>query len=232
MALNFPDPIEINPWIDPNGMQWQHDGDGWKNVGNAVSQFLLAAHPIGCVYQSIDPTLPDTLFGGIWEGIGAGRALVGYHGSDPDFNESEKLGGSKTHQLSSNQMPTHSHTQNSHSHSQVAHSHAHNAHSHTTSSGYNFLAITAGKNVKVNTASREKPPTSTSDEWGYVYMDSEEAADALIQEPAGTANATTTEGSRTPVINTATAINQNTGNNEPHSSVQPYTVVYMWKRTA
>lgn len=27
--INFPDPTTTNPWTDPNGNTWDHDGQGW-----------------------------------------------------------------------------------------------------------------------------------------------------------------------------------------------------------
>ena len=33
---------------------------------------------------------------GTWSAFGAGRVLVGYNGSDTDFNAAEKTGGAKT----------------------------------------------------------------------------------------------------------------------------------------
>lgn len=30
--LIFPDPAVTNPWTDPNGQDWQHDGEGWLRL--------------------------------------------------------------------------------------------------------------------------------------------------------------------------------------------------------
>ena len=37
----------------------------------------LASYPIGSIYQSIDPTSPAELFGGVWESIASNRVLIG-----------------------------------------------------------------------------------------------------------------------------------------------------------
>jgi len=47
---------------------------------------------------------------GAWELYGQGRAIVGYDPSDSDFNLLDKIGGSKTHTLSINEMPSHNHS--------------------------------------------------------------------------------------------------------------------------
>ncbi len=41
-----------------------------------VKRVLLCAHPVGCVYMSLDSTSPETLFGGTWTPIN-GRYLIG-----------------------------------------------------------------------------------------------------------------------------------------------------------
>ena len=37
---------------------------------------ILAAHPVGSIYESTDSTSPEVLFGGTWETMEAGRVLV------------------------------------------------------------------------------------------------------------------------------------------------------------
>ena len=66
-----------------------------------------AAYPIGSLYFNASVnTNPSTLLGfGTWASFGAGRVLVGFDGSDTDFNAVEKTGGTKTHTLSLAQIP-------------------------------------------------------------------------------------------------------------------------------
>lgn len=86
-------------------------------VSGLASQILLAAYPVGSVYLSITNTNPGTLFGGTWSQIAEGRALVGV-GTGTDINNNTKEfevgnnGGEYTHQLTVNEMPSHSHTIN------------------------------------------------------------------------------------------------------------------------
>lgn len=67
--------------------------------------------PVGAVYISVTSTNPATYFGGTWVTFGQGRTLVGVNTSDTDFNTVEKTGGEKTHKLTQNEMPSHSHDQ-------------------------------------------------------------------------------------------------------------------------
>ena len=48
-----------------------------KREAALVKSVLLAAHPVGSVYCSVDATSPADLFGGTWESIAAGRVLQG-----------------------------------------------------------------------------------------------------------------------------------------------------------
>ena len=65
--------------------------------------------PVGAVYTSVTSTNPSTYFGGTWVQFGQGRTLVGVNTSDNDFKTVEKTGGEKTHKLTIDEMPSHSH---------------------------------------------------------------------------------------------------------------------------
>ena len=43
----------------------------------AKEEQKLLDHPVGSIYQSIEPTSPAELFGGEWQSIGSGRVLMG-----------------------------------------------------------------------------------------------------------------------------------------------------------
>lgn len=66
-------------------------------------RLLLAAHPVGSVYQSTVSTSPESLFGGTWEEIrdvfllAAGTRTAG------------NAGGEETHTLTVSEMPSHGH---------------------------------------------------------------------------------------------------------------------------
>ena len=75
-----------------------------------VGALFLAMHPVGSLYFSAVSTSPQTLFGGTWVQWGSGRVPVGVNTADSDFNSVEKTGGAKTHTLTVNEMPGHTHT--------------------------------------------------------------------------------------------------------------------------
>lgn len=71
---------------------------------------LSAAWPIGSVFISVVSTNPATLLGfGSWSAFAAGRVLVGIDAGQTEFDALEETGGSKTHQLTANEMPAHTH---------------------------------------------------------------------------------------------------------------------------
>lgn len=70
----------------------------------------LAAWPVGAVFLGYTSTSPATLLGGgSWTQIGQGRMLVGQNSADTDFDVVGDTGGSKTHQITLNEIPQHAH---------------------------------------------------------------------------------------------------------------------------
>jgi len=47
----------------------------------AITQAVLAAHPVGSIYCSVDLTDPQILFGGTWERVSPGRVLQSVNSS-------------------------------------------------------------------------------------------------------------------------------------------------------
>jgi hypothetical protein len=80
---------------------------GAQEAATAIG--LLNVYPIGSVYISVLVTNPNLLFGGTWERIGAGKALVGLDSADLDFNALGETGGAKAHTLTVNEIPSHTH---------------------------------------------------------------------------------------------------------------------------
>jgi hypothetical protein len=124
---------------------------------------LSVLYPVGSVYiNAAVSTNPGTLLGfGTWAAFGAGRVLVGLDAGDVDFDTVEETGGAKTHTLTIDEMPSHTHTQ-------------------------------AG---------------------------SDDSAQLQFGAPADDFGETDSQTGAT-------------GGGQPHNNLQPYIVVYMWKRTA
>lgn len=73
---------------------------------------LSAVYPVGSVYINASvSTNPATLLGfGTWEAFGAGRVMVGLDAGQTEFDTIGETGGSKTHTLTVNEIPSHTHT--------------------------------------------------------------------------------------------------------------------------
>lgn len=80
--------------------------DGYK--------YAVPYFPIGYIYISVSNENPTNHFGGTWVSFGAGKVLVGVDTSQTEFNTVEKTGGEKTHQLTVDEMPSHSHNTTNH----------------------------------------------------------------------------------------------------------------------
>ena len=65
-------------------------------------------YSIGSIYMTTSTVSPAVLFGGTWERI-KGRCIVGVDENDTDFGTASKTGGEKTHTLTTQEMPSHSH---------------------------------------------------------------------------------------------------------------------------
>ena len=63
-------------------------------------------YPIGSIYMSVNNTNPEALFGGTWETWGQGRVPVGVS-EEGTFQGVEQTGGSETHTLNLNEIPSH-----------------------------------------------------------------------------------------------------------------------------
>ena len=132
---------------------------------------LLAVYPVGSIYTSIVSTSPGTHFGGTWVSFGQGRVMVGHDdAADPDTDfvapsgdgSSVLLGGAKTHTLSVDEIPSHTH------------------------------------------------------------------GISNFEDPTGTGS----NGSANGASSFSTVNTDATGGGGAHNNLQPYVVVYMWKRTA
>lgn len=78
-------------------------------ISEAIKQSKLDANPIGTILTTTNSANPTSYIGGTWERYGKGRVLVGVDENDVDFNEANKTGGEKEHNLTIEEMPSHSH---------------------------------------------------------------------------------------------------------------------------
>lgn len=149
-------------------------------VTAAKVQAKLDAHPVGSYYWSNDSTSPATLFGGTWEALPPGYTLIAQGSGSDSFGsftyEAGQKYGERKHQLTTDEMPKHSHDQSD-----------------------------------------------------WIWAVSKCFNTGAYNIPGGSSgNATTYAAGK----NTQIAWTQLSGNDAPHSNVQPVIASYGWKRTA
>ena len=181
-------------------------------IAAAVAEAKLAAYPVGSIYCSIDSTDPGTLFGGTWVAIGAGRALVAAGGGFAVGSE----GGSDTHTLTVEEMPSHAHT----AWTGEAGLHGHAARTDTANLTGSFnpggLGITASGVCSLGAG---KQPSNS----GYATDSSIVNINASHMHNVGVDGA----GNHTHTVGVGA-----TGGGQAFSVRNPYIAVNMWRRTA
>ena len=92
---------QLNGNIDENNIK-----DDGITKEKLKAEIYESMYPIGSQYVNFtDSTNPATLLGfGTWQAV-AGRVVVGYDGTQTEFNAAEKTGGEKTHTLTEAQLP-------------------------------------------------------------------------------------------------------------------------------
>lgn len=163
-------------------------------------------YPVGSIYISYTQSQnPSALFGGTWTQITSGFLYASTTADDVTSPPSGQ--GAESVTLTTEQMPSHTHTQEAHTHTQ-------NSHSHNAQSG-GFLESSGA------IASTDKRAMShTSGNYYYPYSSAK-----------NTYYRHTATGSTTATNQNATATNKNTGGGQAHNNMPPYIKVYMWKRT-
>ena len=85
---------------------------------DAAIDAIATAYPVGSIYMNASvSTNPATLLGmtgTTWVSFGAGRMPIGLDSSDTDFDTVEETGGAKTHTLTVDEMPAHTHDYTAH----------------------------------------------------------------------------------------------------------------------
>ena len=185
-----------------------------ENANVTIQQVnILQAYPVGSIYMSVVDINPAELFGGTWEAM-SGRVLVGAGVSDFDINYvAGTTGGSRSRTLSSSNIPKHTHTVEI----------KNTAATHNHRNGVYDEAAPGNGPISSNYGAIKMYPTSTQ----HVMAADSSAFNTNTQLYMGYT-------SETSAVHTHEVQVGYYGAKNPTeiSVMQPYLVVYMWKRTA
>lgn len=176
----------------------------------STTEAVDRAYPVGSVFMSTIATNPAVQLGvGTWAAWGTGRVPVGVDTSQTEFDTVGKTGGEKTHLLSENEMPRHTHAGAPHTHS-INHDHP----DPTTSVQYNSDTQRGGTSIRVTDVANVTGGQGTAATMTFViapYTGNSGGAVFTAQTgpTGGNADGTTT----------------------PHNNLPPYITCYMWRRT-
>lgn len=212
-----------------------------NNNTSSINNMLNTVYPVGSIYMSINNTNPSTIFGGTWVSWGAGKVPVGVNASETEFNSVEKTGGAKTHTLTTQQIPSHTHTFHGNAHSHSLNNHTHNFSGTTSLNGRFSARFNALANANTYNLVAEVTGTAGRDYHVHGYYDTEDRIakegsnffDVLaVNDHNHTFSGTTGQANGNTGNATQTGYNDNTGGGQAHNNLQPYITCYMWKRTA
>lgn len=163
---------------------------------------MLAVYPVGSIYMSTNPANPGSLFGGTWKALDEGRVLIGAGAAYP----AGQTGGKETHTLTTDEMPSHTHSGSTSS----AGSHRHDIFANDNRFGTNYpLRNYSYAAVKGNADG----PTGDSN-----YNIAGTSSSPSLGETSSSGN------------HSHTLSLQSAGGGKAHNNMQPYLSVYMWTR--
>ena len=181
-----------------------------QRLSTIQNNYKSQIYPVGSIYISVTDSTAAAVaarFGGTWEAFSTGKTIVGIDPNDSNFDSLNDTGGVKTATITNSNLPDHNHIVN------VTGTAASNgAHTHTVTSLHGSLysdwSGTTGSNYKTPSSNTYK---NVSSPW---YAESNGAHTHTV-----TLNASNTTG----CTDCGTT---------PISVMNPYIVVYMWKRVS
>lgn len=166
--------------------------------------------PVGFVFQSTSNINPSSSLGGSWKLIATGKVLVGYDASDDDFAKVGNTGGEKSHKLTIQELPSHSHTGNTEAYS-GSHRHKINYTPTQGAEGYTVGGLAPGG-------------------WyvGEAHFGGNSYSNIpVFQSQMSRMNEGSDSGSHSHSFTT-----NESGGEESHNNLMPYYTVYTWEKTA
>ena len=107
MALiTYADKVALNENASIPAINKVSAGD-MNEIKNAINNLIW---PVGSYYETSDTSFdPNVTWGGTWVLDSAGKVTVARDTTDTDFDTIGETGGEKTHTLTTDEMPSHTH---------------------------------------------------------------------------------------------------------------------------
>lgn len=219
----------------------------WKING---VDLLSVIYPIGSIYMSVNSTSPAELFGGTWEQI-KDTFLLGIG----TIYTSDITGGEINHTLSSEELPSHTHSIGAHNHGLNGHTHSVGAHSHGLNGHTHSIPSLGGSTNWTGDHSHTlggKYSNGSGSEWAYKYDGGRNDVTRWTSTTGGHSHSITTNsatsggnsgstanssafnsgGNSGSTANSSVFNSGSAGGGVAHNNMPPYLAVYVWKRTA
>lgn len=211
-------------------------------IGQAETRAKLAAHPVGSLYWSGDPTDPGQLFGGTWAPVK--DSFVWAKGDSDTANaigQNAIAGGAKTHTITTNNLPnlTLTGSTTSQSTTTTGNQSANPTFSWTGSHTHGALS----RNWSVEVAN-ECRPLASSREAGFgtpavqsisgqmTYLTTSKSGSSFIESKSLTVSGTTSGNHTHSYSHTHNVSVSASYNNAGINHMPPYIIKYCWERTA
>lgn len=216
--------------------------------GDFKKDIVDLIYPVGSIYISMNSANPSTLFGGTWEAFGQGRVLIGAGtGNDGSIDLSFAAGGTGgeyKHTLRTSEIPSHEHD---FSGTTAANNRSH-THTYTKATGVQGHTLTIAEMPSHSHTMSRKPAgsawnmqgTQWTNQFGGVDNSGNIDTTANVNSTGGggshshglSTSSTNSDSESRNHTHTFNGTTRSTGSERPHNNIQPYIVVYMWKRTA
>lgn len=180
---------------------------------------VLKSYPIGAIYTSTVATSPADLFGGTWEALPEGRVLLAQGTSYPAGQE----GGEATHEITTDEMPSHTHTGSTGSAGDHEHGVQHYSAPDKWTGNCCSMTLTSGSNGFLACLDVSQDTYSSGKQWLSKSTHSRNTVNY---------SRLTEAGSHSHTFTTDATGGKEDGTTQPMSLMQPYLSVYMWRRTA
>ena len=205
-----------------------------SDVNTLENDLLNGKYPIGSIYITTtysSASQVDEALGGTWEAYSSGKTLVGVDSSDETFNTVGKEGGNSTTTLSTDNLPSHTHSipaLTGKTTSAGTHTHNNTAKSSTISGQFGVTVpgghgkYATGSFTGITIASNVSAPNfvyTTNTIYGYELN----ATPTITMENASA-------GAHTHTITTSTSTLTSAGNMTAFTNLQEYITVYIYKR--